>query len=401
MFAECYLEKQVKPKLIPEPSVAGVGIIIVIPCFREPDILLTLNSLTLCTIPGCHSEVIILINHSETADLETKNYNWKTKAEIEEWIKRQATEKIKFFCAGPVELPKKWAGVGVARKYGMDEALRRFNELNKPQGIIVSLDADTLVDRNYLVEIERYFFENPAHAGCTIDFDHQKERISENQKKGILLYEKYLHYYRDALEYAGYPWPIITIGSAFAVTAHAYVKRGGMTRRKAGEDFYFLQNLVLVGTVGILNTTKVHPSSRESDRVPFGTGPAIRKWINGQENLQLTYSLEAFMQLRYFFSIKNEIFRTGESGYLNLLGKLDEPIRRFLILNNFKIIVDELNQNCSSLSAFEKRFFQKFNAFLILKFVHFATEYFFPKEDIDQQCKKLNMLKSQNNPFPL
>ena len=66
---------------------------------------------------------------------------------------------------------------------------------------------------------------------------------------------------------------MFTIGSAFAVTANAYIKRGGMTRSQAGEDFYFLQTLAQIGTVGEITTTKVYPSARLSDRIPFGTGP--------------------------------------------------------------------------------------------------------------------------------
>ena len=60
-----------------------------------------------------------------------------------------------------------------ARKKGMDEAVRRFNFFEKPDGIIVSLDADTLVPQNYLLEIERYFNNNPQKIGATIAFEHQ------------------------------------------------------------------------------------------------------------------------------------------------------------------------------------------------------------------------------------
>ena len=41
-------------------------------------------------------------------------------------------------------MPAKDAGVGLARKTGMDEALYRFNMLGKPEGIILSYDADSL-----------------------------------------------------------------------------------------------------------------------------------------------------------------------------------------------------------------------------------------------------------------
>ena len=76
----------------------------------------------------------------------------------------------------------------------------RFNLLDKPNGIIVSLDADTLVGKNYLVEIEKHFRENPKHVGATIAFQHQTDGLEEKQLEGIQLYEKYLLYYKNALE---------------------------------------------------------------------------------------------------------------------------------------------------------------------------------------------------------
>ena len=46
----------------------------------------------------------------------------------------------------------KW-GVGLARKTGMDEAVRRFNSINRPDGVILNIDADCTVDSNYFIEI--------------------------------------------------------------------------------------------------------------------------------------------------------------------------------------------------------------------------------------------------------
>ena len=47
---------------------------------------------------------------------------------------------------------KGW-GVGLARKTGMDEAVRRFNSIDKPEGVILNLDADCLVEQNYFVSV--------------------------------------------------------------------------------------------------------------------------------------------------------------------------------------------------------------------------------------------------------
>ena len=285
MFAKNYLLKNNRIPLIgPEPN-PWCNIRIVIPCFCEPELLQTLESLNKCSLPDTVVEVVILINHPEDALLEIKNFNIATKAEVDCWLKKNNSKKLIYFAVGPVELRKKWAGVGLARKTGMDEAVLRFNHYNNTNGIIVSLDSDSIVEPNYLIEIEKHFKQNPKHVGATIKVEHQKNGLSEKQKHGIELYEKYLYYYKDALHFTGYRQAMITIGSAFAVTAEAYVKRGGMNRRQAGEDFYFLQNLAQLGSVGEINTTRVFPSARLSDRVPFGTGAAIQKWMEGTEDL--------------------------------------------------------------------------------------------------------------------
>lgn len=390
MFADRYLQKQNRETLILDSPDSEIGISIVIPCFREPDILQTLNSLQRCKMPRQQVEVIILINHSEYAPETIKTFNCKTKAELDRWGLKNQNKGIKHIAVGPIELRKKWAGAGLARKRGMDEAISRFNRLNKPKGILVSLDADTLVDENYLIEIERYFIENPKDVGATISFQHQKEGLLPKQLDGIQLYEMYLEYYKQALNFSGYPYSMFTIGSAFAVTAEAYVKRGGMNRRQAGEDFYFLQNLVQLGKVGEITTTKVYPSARLSDRVPFGTGPVLQKWMNGEEDLTLTYNFRAFADLKKIFEIKEHFFKVDESEFKGIISGLPESIHQFVLNDNFWKEIEDLNKNCSRLASFQNRFFQKFNAFKILKYLNFAHDHFYEKSDLQSQIKKLN-----------
>lgn len=389
MFANKYLHKQNKTALIEQPPEADLGIIIVIPCFREPHISQTLESLIECDLPRQNIEVIVLINHSEIASDEVKKYNHNTKTEVDSWISKHNLEKVSFFAVGPVDLPKKWAGVGLARKSGMDEALRRFNLLEKPNGIIVSLDADTIVAKNYLVEIEKHFSRFPKNIGATISFQHQLKDLGEKQLKGILLYEKYLLYYKNALRFVGYPNPLFTVGSAFAVTADGYIKRGGMTRRQAGEDFYFLQTLAQIGEVGEITSTTVYPSARESDRIPFGTGPAIAKWMNDETDLTQTYNFQAFVDLKLFFDEVENLFRIEKEGFNKIVESLPEPIRKFIKTDNFWVEIEDLNQNCSTPESFKSRFFHKFNAFKILKFMNYGHDGFYEKANLDEQFIKL------------
>ncbi|HSM47356.1 MAG TPA: glycosyltransferase [Draconibacterium sp.] len=392
MFANTYLLKNNRVPLIQMEPNAQCNIRIVIPCYNEPELLQSLESLKECSLPNTVVEVIILINHAEDAPLEIKNFNMATKAEADCWIQENNSNKLIFFAIGPVELRKKWAGVGLARKTGLDEAVLRFNHFNNTSGIVVSLDSDSLVEPNYLIEIEKHFKQNPKHVGATIKVEHQKAGLSERQKHGIELYEKYLHYYKDALHFTGYPQAMITIGSAFAVTAEAYVKRGGMNRRQAGEDFYFLQNLAQLGTVGEINTTRVYPSARLSNRVPFGTGAAIQKWMAGTEDLTKTYNFKAFADLKTLFDTKERLFQSGETGFTAVITDLPESVRQFVLLDNFKIEIEDLNKNCSTLKSFQSRFFHKFNAFKVLKFMNFAHEKYYGKADLEMQCQLLKQM---------
>jgi len=392
MFANKYLEKNNRKPLIETKPVVDCGIRIVIPCFVEPDILLTLESLNSCDLLHSQVEVIVLINHSEVASDEVKQFNFSTKAKVENWISGNKNKGIDFFAIGPVELQKKWAGVGLARKSGMDEAVLRFNYSDKTDGIIVSLDSDTLVAKNYLFEIEKHFKQNPKNVGATISFQHQTAALEKLQLEGILLYEKYLEYYKNALSFSGFPYAMFTVGSAFAVTADAYVKRGGMNRRQAGEDFYFLQNLVQIGNVGEITSTKVYPSARLSNRVPFGTGHAMKKWLNGEEDLTEVYNFSAFKDLKAFFDLNEILFKIDEKRFEELIQKLPGSIRQFVLEDDFWSELNDLNKNCSTLKSFQTRFFHKFNAFKVLKFMNFAHEQFYQKADLEMQCQLLKQI---------
>ncbi len=375
--------------MIPSPPSPETGMIVVIPCFYEPSVVQTLESLIQCEPPKRQVEVIILINHSETAPPEIKAFNAHTKEETDQWIEENKNKKLTFYSVGPIELKKKWAGAGLARKWGMDEAISRFNQLENPGGILISLDADTLVNKNYFIEIEEHFRLNPKEVAATISFEHQKTGLCPKHLQGIELYEKYMNYYKKAMSYTGYPYAMFTVGSAFAVKAGAYVRRGGMNRRQAGEDFYFLQNLVQQGPVGEITTTRVFPSARLSARVPFGTGPILQKWMNGEENLTMTYSFQAFADLKKLFEIKHQFFGKSESEITLLISALPETIREFFKTDDFINELVNLNRNCSTTETFQTRFFYAFNAFKILKYLNFVHEHFYKKEDINAQIELL------------
>ena len=113
------------------------SIFVVIPCYNEPDILTTLNSLLLCYPPEKEVSVLIVINSSVDAPKEAILQNISTSDCIGSWINEHP---LSFFDVQRIlapDLPKKWAGVGWARKIGMDEAVRELVENDFSDGIIV------------------------------------------------------------------------------------------------------------------------------------------------------------------------------------------------------------------------------------------------------------------------
>ena len=390
MFARRYFEKS--PGFTPRVAVSpgpGLAMIVVIPCIHEPDILKTLDSLYQCDRPEGNTEVLILVNEPEGASPDLSAFNRATMDALQQWTMTHQQDHLTFFTIGPVVLPRKWAGVGLARKAGMDEALWRFHLSACPGGLIVSLDADTLVETGYLRAIEAHFRAHPAHVGATIRFRHQTGGFPDRQVRGIRLYEQYMFYYKNALDWSGYPHALYTVGSAFTVIAEAYMKRGGMTRRKAGEDFYFLQTLTQLGEVGEIESTTIHPSPRVSGRVPFGTGPVMRKWMEGSDELLYAFNFEAFEDLRLLFQAIPRFFRTTPEETGEVLSALPQPVTEFLMHEQLIDEIRELSHNCSTPAIFGERFFQVFNAFRILRFLNFTHPRHYRKTPLDACCRRL------------
>lgn len=367
------------------------SVFVVIPCHNEPDFLTTLNSLADCYPPKAEVSVLVVINDAEDAPEEAVARNISTSDCIVQW---QLQHQHLFFDVQRIyahALPRKWAGVGWARKIGMDKAVRQLVMSNYSDGIIISFDADCTVLPNYLQTIESAFDDNPTYSFFTIHFEHNidNQELSASFREGIIRYELHMRYYRNAMQWSGYPHAIHTVGSSFAVKASAYVKQGGMNRRKAGEDFYFLHKLVLLGNYGNISSTTVFPAARQSDRVPFGTGAAMKKWSEGSFELNYTYSLEAFDILKPLFSSPSQFWEMKSTEIEEFMGNLHPSLQSFCKNSRTADELLELRNNCSNTKIFEKRFFHLLNAFWILKYLNFVHETFFSRRDLQTEAANL------------
>ncbi|WP_299580847.1 glycosyltransferase [uncultured Sunxiuqinia sp.] len=388
-FANRYIQRNINyPAWVSEMPAADLGMIVVIPCFDEPDILRTIRSLAACQPPRQQVEVIVVVNQSEHSPETVTLQNQQSIQELEAW---QQSEKPAFFqlhVLVPPPFRKKHAGAGLARKTGMDEAIRRFAAIHNADGLLISLDADTLVAPNYLVALEEHFQKAPRDVAATLKFEHRISELEEERhRQGMQLYETYLHYYKQAMAFTGFPHAIYTIGSAFAVRAEAYVKQGGMNRKQAGEDFYFLHKLAQAGHIGEINQTCVYPSARISHRVPFGTGPVLRKWLEGDESLTQTYNFQAFQDLKQLFDLLPALYAGNNT--LALLNQLPAPLKAFLTEDGFLASLEEVRANAARYSSFQKRFFANFNAFKMLKFLNFTHPHCYPLQDLDEAYRQL------------
>jgi hypothetical protein len=399
-FASAYLhDRTLFPEFIKEAPDLKTGIIIVIPAYDEPGIVRLLDSLHECDIPPCTVEVFVVVNAPSGASRQSLENNGLTINNIQVWkrIHREAFFRLFYFDV-PVESIKGW-GVGLARKTGMDEAVRRFETINRPEGIILCLDADCQVSRNYIVEVYNEFLCNRKRHACSIYFEHPLKGVefSADVYQYIAQYELHLRYYLQALIFTGFPDVFHTVGSATGVRALAYVKSGGMNRKQAGEDFYFIQKLIPAGGYFYLNTTTVLPSPRPSFRVPFGTGASISKLaVNIAGNLE-TYDLGAFRDLKLLFGQTENLYGCKSLQMAYFFSSLPVGIKTFISEDEFIIRLIEIKNNTAGYLSFRKRFYSWFNMFRIVKYLNFVHRDIFVKKTILSQASDLLLELGQSD----
>ncbi|MBF0436089.1 MAG: glycosyltransferase [Magnetococcales bacterium] len=365
---------------------ADPHLICVIPCRNEPDPVMTLESLCRCDPPDIPVEVIMVINGSDNDTAQVREANQHSLHTVTSWVEKHThcffTVRTRFH----PDLPHRQAGVGLARRLGMDEACNRLLSANETTpGIIVALDADCQVAPNYWTALVDHFRQNPKIVGASLSFQHPLDDLTFNHRQGIIHYELFLRLYRQGLRYAGSPHAYHTVGSAMAVRADAYRRVGGMNQRKAGEDFYFLQKVMAHGMFSDLTTTTVFPSARMSLRVPFGTGRAMTQWHQEQPQHFLTYDPKVYADLRHFFQAVGKTSRIRDGH----IPDASPCLEAFLAKQRFNGALAEIAANTASAESFMKRFFLWFNPFKILKFVHFASDAWYPRVPVGQAARTL------------
>ncbi|NJN43182.1 MAG: hypothetical protein HC811_14090 [Flammeovirgaceae bacterium] len=259
----------------------------------------------------------------------------------------------------------------------------------KKDGPIVCLDADCTVSPDYLIKASQAFADhsvNVAHFKFQHDLSLQAD---DNLRAGIVAYELHLRCYVQGLKKAGYFFAIHTIGSCMAVRSSSYARAGGMNKKTAGEDFYFLHKLIPHGGWKYIDAM-VYPSSRISDRVPFGTGRAQLEWLENSTG-GFTYNIEVY-------KVMEALFKATKKWFLNeiILDEFHPILQRFLTKVNARQRISELRRQSTSLETFEKRCRQWMDGFWVLKLTHYLRDNGFPNQPVELVAKSILNINSES-----
>ena len=286
-----------------------------------------------------------------------------------------------------LEIPDRDGGVGTARKIGMDAALRIVNARAAGGGVICSLDADTLVEENYLSVFQAYFTRTGDPAAVTA-YAHQ---TSDNPRllAAICCYEIFLRSYVIGLSYAGSPYAFHSIGSTMGCSAEGYADVRGMNRRRAAEDFHFLNKLAKIGKIGTITETTVFPSPRPSGRVPFGTGRRVFRFMTGGTDEYRLYDPRTFVILKEWLAAMEADPDRDPEAILIGARSIHSLLEEYLRLSRFAADWSVIRKNCSDAGHLRRQFHVWFDGLKTLKLVHHLGRSAFPPIPMFNGLKKL------------
>ena len=334
--------------------------------------------------------ILVVVNNIIGVGKEKLDNNYNLLLYLRDELKNNSILNIGLIDASSAgkEMPKKNGGVGFARKLGADLALSNFDYSSIQKKIIISLDADCTVEENYLETIVTEYNNYDLNA-AVIKFEHPLD-AEEKEKSAIINYEIFLRYYILGLKYAKSPYAYFSVGSVISCDAEGYVKVGGMNKKKAGEDFYFLEKLAKLYKIKHIDSTIVYPASRPSDRVPFGTGARIKRFIDNVQDEYTLYSPSLFLILKDWLQLFSSI--TLSSNIPNILESAkntNSVLYDFLIQQKFELDWNNIIQNSKTEIQLNKQKLNWMDSFRTLKLIHYLRDFDTPNDNMFVSLNKL------------
>jgi glycosyltransferase involved in cell wall biosynthesis len=366
-----YLKKRgitVPWKIEPKPVQKFIHTVI-IPAYAESEYLpLTLASLDTNNLSELKETlVIVVVNNASDSSKQIRNDNKITLQKLDA-EKYHFTLGVVDASSQGLELPIKQAGVGLARKIGIDLALPYL--LSK-DSLIFCTDSDTVVSKNYIKNVKNYISSTNTQA-AVVGFQHL-ESYDPKQEEAIRKYEKYLLNTAENIKNAGSPYGYVAMGSTMVCTAQAYCAVGGMPRKKVTEDFYFLQELAKFCGVHTISGVLVYPSPRPISRVYLGTGYRMKQAQNGFNFDSLYYSELAFQLLSKWINLGSnaypiELFQLRKKTF-----SIHPNLTDYLLKEGIEDVWDKLQKNITSESHLSSQFHRWFDGLKTIRFLrHFS-----------------------------
>lgn len=272
-------------------------------------------------------------------------------------------------------------GVGWARKVLFENILEKHDD----NEIIVSLDADTGFERCYLERVLEKMNQNPESNALGVPYYHPLCGV-EQIDRAMLRYECYMRHYLINLLRIGSPYAFSALGSAMVFPAWAYRRVGGITPLQGGEDFYLMQKFAKTGRIEQKFDLWVEPQGRISNRVPFGTGPAIGKGIRAMDESYPFYSRDGFEAIAETYDMFPALYKKDVA----------TPMSEFLIRQlGTEDIWGPLRRNFKSEGLFVRACHERIDGLRILQFLkasHFVEDS--PRDFMNEELEKLQEFRN-------
>ena len=349
------------------PKKSSYDFLITIPCYDEIDYIFN----TLDSINKQDRELLdrtlvsIIINNSNRENSSIIANNNKTYNQLLELNHDFELVLIDAFSKGKA-IEEKNAGVGMARKISVDSCLNYLQS----DSLICFIDADAMLSKNYLSIIYNSYKKNNWLA-ATVNFKHYRD-FPETVDL-INEYENFLKKTSIKIAESGSPYNYVPLGSTMISTFSSYIAVGGMNRRKAAEDFYFLQELEKYSSVYNINDILVYPSSRYLDRTYLGTSSRLKKCIDGSLDIKsFYYSDIAFNILEKWITLALSSIEKDCESILKSTLKINSELKIFLIEQNIDKSWEAIRSSPSP-EHFKNQFHRWFDGLKTLKLLKFFS----------------------------
>lgn len=352
--------------------------------------------------------IILVINRPDNGSLEANQplllwlqQNLETESTTENQILYKLSNQSSALVIDRDSKPiAKQFGVGLARKIAADCATALIHRGVIKSPWIGSTDADTVLPKAYFetfsLQADSGNSNNRETAALCLPFRHrnseqknslpQDAKVRANIHHLTQVYEAKLHHYVLALRWIGSPYAFHTIGSCLAFHYQHYAQARGFPKRSAGEDFYLLNKLAKLGKVHTPSEPVLSIQSRVSDRVPFGTGPAVQKLLeesasgNNWLKANLFYNPELFIIIKAINNHAKEFLSiaTDEPETITLSAQQQRVKKDLQRQLNLLQQLTKIRQQFTTPTQRQQAFNNYFDAFRTMKAVHFLRDHGYP-----------------------